>query len=82
MSGTLSNRVGRVNPGRAGPAPEPVLGSPGLKRIAGADSEADYLASLRTGSHLSEGLVTLAEQYVRGLEGRVWSAKVYARRPA
>jgi SAM-dependent methyltransferase len=83
--------------------------------IAGAISEAEYIAGLQAaglgdvevrdrlvydagqlssfatsategvcgcGSQLPEALVALVEQYARGLEGQVWSAKVYARKPA
>jgi arsenite methyltransferase len=83
--------------------------------IAGAISEADYMAGLQAagltdlevrerlvydaaqlasfatsttegvcscGSTLSEDLVDVVREYARGLEGQVWSAKVYGRKPA
>ena len=36
----------------------------------------------RCGSQLPDELVAVVDRYARGLEGQVWSAKVYARRPA
>ena len=82
-------------PGRAGSlACPPRLTAAGLEDASVRDRlvyEASQLASFATaategvcscGSQLPDELVAVVDKCARGLEGQVWSAKVYARRPA